>query len=100
MGWIPVLREEALPDPGMAGAAAGELRLVICRRAGAVYAYEDRCPHAGGPLSQGNFADGRLICPWHGWEFLCETGAWDGNPAVALRRFDARIEDGKIWVDA
>lgn len=100
MGWIPVLREEDLPEGRMASVPAGPLRLVVCRHTGSVYAYEDRCPHAGGPVSQGNFADGRLICPWHAWEFLCATGEWDANPTVALRRFSVKIEDGKIWVDA
>lgn len=100
MGWIPVLREEELPEEGMLSVVAGPLRLVVCRRPGAVHAYEDHCPHAGGPLSQGNFVEGRLICPWHAWEFLCETGQWDANPAVALRRVDVRIQEGMIWVDA
>jgi nitrite reductase (NADH) small subunit len=100
MGWIPVLREEDLPEGRMTSVPAGSLRLVVCRWSGAVYAYEDRCPHAGGPLSQGNFTEGRLICPWHAWEFLCETGQWDANPAAALRRLPVRVEDGWICVDA
>lgn len=100
MGWVPVLREDELPDEGMAALAVGPLRLVVCRWRGELHAYEDRCPHAGGPLSRGNFTEGRLICRWHGWEFLCETGQWDANPAVALRRMDVRIQEGMIWVDA
>ncbi len=100
MAWTPVLREEELPEGAMAPAQAGWRRIVLCRHRGAVHAYEDRCPHAGGPVSQGNFTEGRLICPWHAWEFLCDTGAWDSNPAVALRRLPVRIRLGRIWVDA
>ncbi len=100
MAWKSVLREEDLPEGVMAGAEAGALRVVLCRHRGAVHAYEDHCPHAGGPLSHGNFTDGRLICPWHAWEFLCETGAWGANPAVGLRRLPVKIEQGRIWIDA
>lgn len=84
----------------MAPAEAGAVRIVLCRHKGAVHAFEDCCPHANGPLSGGNFMEGRLICPWHAWEFLCETGAWDANPAVTLRRLPVKIEEGRIWVDA
>lgn len=84
----------------MAVVETADFRIVVCRHRGAVHAFEDRCPHAGGPLSGGNFMEGRLICPWHAWEFLCETGAWDANPAVTLRRLPVKIEQGRIWVDA
>ena len=84
----------------MAAAEAGLLRLVLCRHRGVIHAFEDACPHAHGPLSHGNFVEGRLICPWHAWEFVCETGGWDANPAVRLRRFPAKVEAGRIWVDA
>jgi nitrite reductase/ring-hydroxylating ferredoxin subunit len=100
MAWRTVLREEELPEGAMTPAGAGEVPVVLCRHRGSVHAFEDRCPHANGPISHGNFTGGRLICPWHAWEFLCETGAWDANPAVALRRLPVKIEQGWIWVDA
>jgi len=100
MGWRRVLREEELPEGAMRAVEAGATRLVLCRWQGRVHAFEDRCPHANGPLSGGNFVEGRLVCPWHAWEFLCETGALDYNPAVELTRRPVRCEDSVIWVDA
>jgi nitrite reductase/ring-hydroxylating ferredoxin subunit len=100
MAWKPVLREERLPAGASAPATAGPVRIVLCRHRGRVHAFEDRCPHANGPLSQGNFMEGRLICPWHAWEFDCETGARDANPQVALRRLPVKVENGWICVDA
>lgn len=32
-----------------------------------VFALDDRCPHRGGPLSQGIVFDGRVACPLHNW---------------------------------
>ncbi|MCS7041450.1 MAG: Rieske (2Fe-2S) protein [Bryobacteraceae bacterium] len=100
MAWHPLLPETELPEGAMRAAEAAGVRLVLCRHRGRVHAFEDRCPHANGPLTGGNFADGRLICPWHAWEFLCETGALDFNPAIVLRRFPVRCQDGMILVDA
>lgn len=90
----------AAPEGGMASASAAGIPVVVCRYLGQVHVFEDRCPHRNGPLSGGNFVEGRLICPWHAWEFLCETGAHDYNPAVTLRRYPARLEDGAVWIDA
>lgn len=100
MAWKRLLGETELAEGAMRAVEVGGLRLVLCRYRGRVHAFEDRCPHANGPLSGGNFTDGRLICPWHAWEFLCETGALDFRPEVALRRFPVRCENGAILVDA
>ncbi|GIU80283.1 MAG: nitrite reductase [Bryobacteraceae bacterium] len=100
MAWKPILGEDEPAEGAMAVVETADLRIVVCRHRGAVHAFEDRCPHAGGPLSGGNFTEGRLICPWHAWEFLCETGAWDANPAVTLQRLPVKVEQGRIWVDA
>jgi nitrite reductase/ring-hydroxylating ferredoxin subunit len=74
--------------------------LVVCNDRGTLHAFADRCPHRDAPLSGGNFVDGRLICPWHGWEFVCETGCYDYNSEIHLERFAVRAEGGDILIDA
>ena len=39
-----------------------------------VFALEDRCPHKGGPLSQGIVHGGRITCPLHNWIIELATG--------------------------
>jgi nitrite reductase/ring-hydroxylating ferredoxin subunit len=41
---------------------------------GVVRAVDDRCPHTGGPLADGQVVDGCVICPWHGWVYELRTG--------------------------
>jgi phenylpropionate dioxygenase-like ring-hydroxylating dioxygenase large terminal subunit len=36
---------------------------------GAVQAWADQCPHRGARLSLGRICEGRLECPYHGWQF-------------------------------
>ncbi len=62
----------------------GDAGIVIIRTDRGVFAYEDRCPHAGWRLSSGDVRDGRLECPGHGWEFAVDTGACTDVPGYAL----------------
>ena len=100
MAWTRITEAEKLPAGGWMAAQLGERRVVICNDQGTLHAFNDRCPHRNGPLSQGNFVDGRLICPWHAWEFLVDKGCLDYNEAITLDRYPVKIEDGAVWVDA
>ena len=44
---------------------------------------EDRCTHRGGPLHEGDVADGCITCPWHGSRFDLATGDVRSGPASA-----------------
>lgn len=46
----------------------------LVRSAGAVHAFDDRCPHRGTPLSRGTVADGIITCSLHTWQFDVRTG--------------------------
>jgi nitrite reductase (NADH) small subunit len=41
---------------------------------GQIHAVENTCLHRGGPLGQGVIEKGKVICPWHGWEWDPKTG--------------------------
>ena len=71
----------------------------ICNVGGELRAFDGICPHAGGPLGQGNIEDGRLICPWHAWEYDCRTGANDYDESLTLASFPVKIESGEILID-
>ena len=91
---------------------------VALLRAGRLTAYENYCPHDGGPVCQGKviprveeelasdqtsrglrFSDRRnIVCPWHGWEFDIETGRHCGDPKYRLRPVNVRVEDNRVYV--
>ena len=60
--------------------AAGE-RIVVGRTDRGYAAFQDRCPHNGGPLSDGVLICGTVQCPWHGSQFDVHTGAVKCGPA-------------------
>jgi nitrite reductase/ring-hydroxylating ferredoxin subunit/uncharacterized membrane protein len=60
---------------------AGGERIVVARTEDGCAAFQDRCTHRGGPLSDGVLIGGVVQCPWHGSQFDVETGAVRCGPA-------------------
>ncbi len=65
-----------------------------------VFAIDDRCPHKGGPLSEGIVHGASVTCPLHAWVFSLETGLAQGADAGAVASYPARVEGGRILLDA
>ena len=60
---------------------AGDTRVVVGRTETGVVAFQDRCTHRGGPLSDGVLICGTVQCPWHGSQFDASTGEVKCGPA-------------------
>lgn len=64
-----------------------------------VFATADRCPHKGGPLSEGIVHDRKVTCPLHNWVFSLETGEAQGADQGQIDTYAARVVDGRILLD-
>lgn len=60
---------------------AGKERIVVARSETGYAAFQDRCTHRGGPLSDGALICGTVQCPWHGSQFDIHTGEVKCGPA-------------------
>lgn len=65
---------------------------------GTIYATDNTCPHAGGPLGEGALSDGIVECPWHGWRFNVRTGERPENPDFTVACYPVEIAGGDIRV--
>ena len=66
---------------------------------GAILALADHCTHAGGPLHEGSFAEGRVTCPWHASVFNLADGSVARGPATAPEPcFQTRVRGGRIEI--
>lgn len=72
--------------------------IVLCNVRGTVYALDNTCPHAGGPLGEGTLRGELIVCPWHGWRFNVRTGERPENPDFKVTRCQVRIEGEAIQV--
>lgn len=65
-----------------------------------VFALDDRCPHKGGPLSEGIVHGTSVTCPLHAWVFDLNTGVAQGADDGAVRTYAVRIAEGRVLLDA
>jgi nitrite reductase/ring-hydroxylating ferredoxin subunit len=73
--------------------------ILLYREAGQVYAMEETCSHAGGPLSEGKVNHGVVTCPWHGSQFRLTDGSLRRSPATFPQlRLETRVNAGQVEV--
>jgi nitrite reductase (NADH) small subunit len=65
-----------------------------------VFALQDRCPHKGGPLSEGIVHGTSVTCPLHAWVFDLNTGQAQGADEGAVVTYAVKVESGRVWLDA
>jgi nitrite reductase/ring-hydroxylating ferredoxin subunit len=73
--------------------------VALFRDGDAIVAFEDSCPHAGAPLSEGVCRGGEVVCSWHGFRFDARTGEcrlYPGAKSATVRA--VRVEAGRVLV--
>ena len=64
-----------------------------------VFALLDRCPHKGGPLSQGIVFGTSVACPLHNWTIGLDDGCAKGPDEGCTQRFSCRVDGGEVLLD-
>lgn len=64
-----------------------------------ILAIEDRCPHRGGPLSQGIVHGSQVTCPLHNWVIDLTTGGVVGPDRGCATTIPVRLAEGRIYLD-
>ncbi|MEM6905564.1 MAG: nitrite reductase small subunit NirD [Pseudomonadota bacterium] len=64
-----------------------------------VFALDDRCPHKGGPLSEGIVHGRAVTCPLHNWVIGFEAGEVQGPDQGKVATYPARVEGGRVLLD-
>jgi nitrite reductase [NAD(P)H] small subunit len=99
MSWTRICRLEDIPQLGarVVKSAHGDIAL-FRNTEDEVFALQDKCPHKGGPLSQGIVFGRKVACPLHGWNI----GLDDGNAVTpdvgCARTFPVKIEGGTVYL--
>lgn len=65
---------------------------------GTIFALHDRCPHKGGPLSQGIVHGHTVTCPLHNWVIGLDTGEAQGADRGCARTIPVRLEGQRIFL--
>ena len=96
--WKTICRVDDIPQLGArrvrrhAGADVAVFRTADDR----VFALLDRCPHKGGPLSQGIVFGEHVACPLHNWAISLVDGEARAPDIGCATRFAVRVEAGQV----
>jgi naphthalene 1,2-dioxygenase system ferredoxin subunit len=102
-GWLPVAQVEDLPTDSALRVYYGTHQVALFRANGGIYALNNRCPHARGPLCEGTLiqnGEGPAVrCPWHEAYFSLESGKVLGGPSPRdVETFQVKVEDGTVYI--
>ena len=73
-------------------------RVAIFKYAGKISAVSNVCQHQNGPLGEGKIVFGCITCPWHGYQYVPETGASPAPFTEKIPTFNVRVKAGRVFV--
>jgi nitrite reductase (NADH) small subunit len=98
--WTDIGALDRIPRRGARVARTPQGCVAVFRTADdQAFALEDRCPHKGGPLSQGIVHGKSVTCPLHNWVLSLETGQAEGADEGRALAFPLKVEEGRVLID-
>ena len=99
--WLKICPLEEIPRLGARVVRHGDkCDIAIFRNAeDEVFAVDDRCPHKGGPLSQGIVFDRRVACPLHGMTVHLDTGKVQAPDEGCAHKYRVRVDKGVVFLN-
>jgi nitrite reductase (NADH) small subunit len=98
--WTRVCALEAIPRLGARVVKSAHGNIAVFRNAAdEVFALLDKCPHKGGPLSQGIVFGRRVACPLHNWNIGLDDGQAVAPDVGCARAFAVKLDGGVVYLD-
>lgn len=97
-GFEVVLHKDALPEGELVEIIIGGKAIAVAKFEGAFYAIDNACPHADGPLGEGELSGPVVKCPYHGWEFDVRDGNCLTATKCKVSSFKVEIVDDAVCV--
>lgn len=94
--WHDLAAEADVPAVGAIRIECDGRALFVARGASGVNVYDSLCPHQGTNIPELALDAGRLTCPKHGWVFDVASGECVKNGNAPLKRYETRLENGRV----
>lgn len=99
LNWIDIGKLEDIPVQGARRVFIAQTTIAVFRTSSNdVFAIEDKCPHAGGPLSEGIVHGNCVTCPLHNWVISLEEGKALGADEGQVKRYPVRTKDQRLML--
>lgn len=97
--WVEIATLEDIPPLGSRVVQSAQGDIAVFRTADdQVFALHDKCPHKGGPLSQGIVHGNRVTCPLHGWNIGLQDGIAVAPDQGATACLKVKLENGTVYL--
>jgi nitrite reductase/ring-hydroxylating ferredoxin subunit/Fe-S cluster biogenesis protein NfuA len=90
-GWVDIAGLDEIPEGSVTERRIKNRSVLLSRRGGSVSCFDNQCAHLGMPLEMGEVQDGIITCPYHGFQYLLETGECVTAPEVQLKVHAVRV---------
>ena len=97
--WTRAVAIHDLPEGGRKLFRHFDKRIAIFRTGRGIYAVDNRCPHQGYALLQGDVKEDVLTCAWHNWKFDLEEGGVCTFGGENVRSYPVEVRGGEVWLD-
>lgn len=97
-GFVDVCALAEIPEKRAFVACLADERVAVFHYDGQVSAISNVCQHQNGPLGEGKIVNGCVVCPWHGYEYMPDTGASPAPFTEKVPTFDVRVVEGRVLV--
>lgn len=97
--WVRIAAMEEIPSLGSRVVQSARGDIAVFRNAeNKVFALHDKCPHKGGPLSQGIVHGEKVTCPLHGWNIGLADGKAVAPDEGHTPCVEVKVEDGAVYL--
>jgi nitrite reductase/ring-hydroxylating ferredoxin subunit/DMSO/TMAO reductase YedYZ heme-binding membrane subunit len=97
--YVAACEIEAIPDNRACVVSCGGERVAVFKYGGKISAISNVCQHQNGPLGEGKIIDGCITCPWHGYQYLPDTGASPPPFTEKVATFRTKIVGRQVYID-
>lgn len=73
-------------------------RVAVFKYDNKISAVSNVCQHQNGPLGEGKFIDGCITCPWHGYQYMPDSGASPPPFSEKIPTFRVKVERDRVWI--
>jgi sulfoxide reductase heme-binding subunit YedZ len=96
--YLPVCDIDSIPENRACVVVCRGERVAVFKYDGRVSAVSNVCRHQGGPLGEGKIIDGCITCPWHGYQYLPESGAAPPPFTEKVPTFRTRVVGNQVFL--
>ena len=97
--WVKVAEVDQVPPLAARVVRTKEGEIALFHAGdGQFYAIDNKCPHKGGPLSEGIVHDCHVTCPLHNWVLNLKTGEAEAPDEGKVATYEVKVDGGAVYL--